>query len=135
MTGQIDGDPDLDGAPLRVLVVDDNEDVRHLLSLMLQQLGHRADHATDGAEALELLSATDYDVMLLDLSMPGMSGEDVLRRLSEEPPAPGLRVVVVSAYAGALVETLQELGASAVLSKPLDKAELRKVLSGASPTG
>ena len=118
-----------DAASLRVLVVDDNEDIRHLLVLTVERMGHHADQAADGVAAVEALGVGRYDVMLLDLTMPRMTGEDVLRWLREQPSsAAGLRVVVISAYAGALVETLKELGAYAVLTKPIGMQELREVL-------
>ena len=124
-----------DGSSLRVLVVDDNEDFRHLLVLMVERLGHRAGQVVDGVGAVEALAVDRYDVMLLDLTMPRMTGEDVLRWLREQPSsAEGLRVVVVSAYAAALVDTLKELGAHAVLTKPIGIQDLRDAL-GETPAG
>jgi len=67
--------------------------------------------------------------MLLDLSMPRMSGEDVVRWLNEHPDhADGLRVVIVSAWAGERRANLQELGVHAVLSKPLRAQQLRELI-------
>ena len=68
-------------APLRFLVVDDTEDIRDLMSRMVVRLGHLADQAADGVEAVEALAQNSYDIMLLDLTMPRMSGEDVVRWL------------------------------------------------------
>lgn len=65
--------------PLRFLVVDDNEDIRELLVRMIERLGHTARTADDGVDAVELLALESFDFMLLDLTMPRMSGEDVVR--------------------------------------------------------
>lgn len=113
----------------RFLVVDDQEDIRDIMVRMLTRLGHVADEAADGRFAVEALAASTYDVMLLDLSMPRMSGEDVMRWLREHPDvAPGLRVVVVSAWAGDKRPVLHELGVDAVLPKPFRKQQLLDLL-------
>ncbi len=109
----------------RFLVVDDQEDIRDIMVRMLTRLGHHADEAADGQYAVEALAAQPYDVMLLDLSMPRMGGEEVVRWLRAHPQtAPDLRVVVVSAWAGDKRPALQELGVDAVLPKPFRKQQL-----------
>ena len=85
--------------------------------------------AEDGQHAVEVLAAAAYDVMFLDLSMPRMSGEEVVRWLRAHPDvAPGLRIVVVSAWAGDKRPTLHELGVDAVLPKPFRKQQLLDLL-------
>lgn len=111
--------------PLRFLVVEDTEDIRWVTTRMVQQLGHIADEAADGVEAVEMLQAGSYDVMLLDLSMPRMTGEDVVRWLREHPEhGEGLRVVVVSAWTGERRAALAELGVDDFIAKPMRKAQL-----------
>jgi CheY-like chemotaxis protein len=118
-----------DGAPLHFLVVDDNEDIRDLLRRMVERLGHTADQACDGVEAVEALQATRYDYVLLDLTMPRMSGEDVCRWLHDHPDrSEGVRVVIVSAWAGDHGGNLQDLGVHAVLPKPLRAQQLRDLV-------
>ena len=118
-----------DGAGWRFLVVDDQEDIRDIMVRMLTRLGHSADEAEDGQHAVEVLAAAAYDVMFLDLSMPRMSGEEVVRWLRAHPDvAPGLRIVVVSAWAGDKRPTLHELGVDAVLPKPFRKQQLVDLL-------
>lgn len=115
---------------LRVLVVDDSEDIRDVFVRMVERLGHSAQAASDGVEAVTLLMAERYDLMLLDLTMPHMSGEDVVRWLGEHPDrAAGMRIVIVSAWAGERRAHLQELGVHAVLPKPLRAHQLRALLS------
>ena len=64
----------------RVLVVDDMDDVRRALTLLLRMYGHKVDEASGGAAALTALSTFAYDVVLLDLHMPDLDGLDVLQR-------------------------------------------------------
>ena len=119
--------------PLRFLVVDDAQDVRDVLSEMVETMGHTSHRARDGVEAVEALAVETYDFMLLDLSMPRMSGEDVLRWLSEHTDwAVGLRVVVVSARAGQRGVNAEDLGVHAVLPKPLRLQQLRDVVAPAT---
>ncbi|MBC9732842.1 response regulator [Nocardioides marmotae] len=111
--------------PLRFLVVEDTEDIRWVTARMVQQLGHHADEAADGVEAVEALQAASYDVMLLDLSMPRMTGEEVVRWLRDNPAhGQGMRVVVVSAWGGERRAALDELGVDEFIAKPLRKAQL-----------
>ncbi|WP_157520107.1 response regulator [Nocardioides dokdonensis] len=122
--------PDQSGVRrLRLLVVDDQEDIREIMVRMVARLGHEAVEAEDGQHAVEALSADRFDVMLLDLSMPRMTGEEVVRWLRDHPEvAPDLRIVVVSAWAGDKRPALHELGVDAVLPKPFRKQQLVDLL-------
>ncbi len=71
--------------PSRILVVDDNESNRDLLSRRLQRQGHTVLQAEDGARALAMVEEEALDLVLLDLMMPGISGYDVLARLKRDP--------------------------------------------------
>ena len=116
---------------LRFLVVDDNEDIRDVLVHLVERLGHTAATAADGVEAVEMLAEHHFDLMLLDLSMPRMTGEEVVRWLKEHPDrGDGLRVVVVSAWVGERRAHLEELGVDAVLPKPFRAQQLRELISG-----
>jgi CheY-like chemotaxis protein len=118
---------------MRFLVVDDSEDIRDVLVRLVERQGHRAWAVSDGLEAVELLAVERFDFMLLDLTMPRMSGEDVVRWLKAHPDREeGLRVVIVSAWAGERRAHLQELGVHAIMSKPLRAHELRDLITEAS---
>ena len=80
----------------RVLVVDDEENLRRVTQLKLQQAGYEATTASDGARALELLARHPQDLIITDLKMPGMSGLDLLRSVKEEYPE--VIVIVVTAF-------------------------------------
>src|SRR5688572_27874088 len=122
------------GAPLRFLVVDDDDDIRDVLVRMVERLGHSAETAADGVEAVEILAEEHFDFMLLDMTMPRMGGDEVVRWLTAHPDrGEGLRVVVVSAWAGEQRGHLQELGVHAVLPKPFRAQQLRDLISGTLP--
>ncbi len=104
--------------PGRVLVVDDNNDVRTVLQRTLQSAGWRVDEAADGAQALQYLAHTLPDVVLLDLLMPGIDGFQVLERLRVEPAWRDLPVLVVTAkHLSADEERRLEGGVRAVIEK------------------
>lgn len=120
-----------DDGSLNFLVVDDNEDIRDVLVRMVERLGHRATTASDGLEAVEILAERRFDFMLLDLTMPRMTGDEVVRWLKAHPDREeGLRVVVISAWVGQHRAQLEELGVHAVMSKPFRLQELRELISG-----
>lgn len=101
-----------------VLIVDDHEHVRGLLrTVVSSQLSARVLEAATGAEALEALAAEPVDILLLDLQLPDMTGEDVLRRSGKRPPE--LLTIVVSGETDAQrIGALQELGVSTFVQKP-----------------
>jgi CheY-like chemotaxis protein len=97
----------------RVLVVDDEDDIRSMLAIVLAAEGWQVDDAAGGEEALARCETTRHDVVVLDLRMPGMSGLDVARTLIErEYPA---QLVLFSAYVDSAVEReCEELGVAVV---------------------
>jgi DNA-binding response OmpR family regulator len=86
-----------EGMAQRVLIVDDNEDVRRILGLRLQSAGFDVEEAADGAQGLEAVRRTPIDLVLLDLFMPGMDGFRFLEELRSNVPAQP-PVVVVTQY-------------------------------------
>lgn len=104
-----------------VLVVDDDPVNRSMLSRSLEADGHEVTTVEGGAEALELMGSQDFDVVLLDVVMPGMDGYQVLERLKGDPRLRHLPVVMVTAVddVASAVRCI-ELGADDYLSKPVD---------------
>lgn len=80
----------------RVLIVDDNEDVRRILTLRLGLAGFEVCDAASGREGLDALRSAQWDLVLLDLVMPELDGFEVLAELRDEAPAPP--VVVITQY-------------------------------------
>jgi class 3 adenylate cyclase len=108
-----------------VLVVDDDPVNRSMLSRSLEADGHEVTTVESGAEALELAGSQDFDVVLLDVVMPGMDGYQVLERLKADPALRHLPVVMVTAVddVASAVRCI-ELGADDYLSKPVDPVVL-----------
>ncbi len=104
-------------APL-VLVVDDDRDIRESLTELLELENYRVASARHGAEALELARAERPALILLDLFMPVMDGEEFRRRQREDPELSAIPVVVMSAAAG-LAERIADLEVAEHLEKPL----------------
>lgn len=113
-----------DTAPVRVLVVDDEESVRFFLVRGLQKAGYAVEEAADGASAIERISATPYDVVLTDIVMPGVSGLKVLSAVHEMDRD---SVVILMTAHSTLENTIDALrqGAFDYLLKPF---ELKEVL-------
>jgi CheY-like chemotaxis protein len=115
---------------LRFLVVDDNEDIRDVFCRLVERAGHVASTAYDGQDAVDTLERERFDVMLLDLTMPRMTGVEVVRWLRDRPDvAPELRIVVISAWAGENRAVLQELGITTVMQKPLRIQQLTDLIA------
>jgi DNA-binding response OmpR family regulator len=87
-----------DGRPLRILIVDDEPALLGLLQRYLERLGYRIDVAGNAQAALEHFEAdpAKYDCILTDLTLPGMSGEEMLERMRAQRP--GLRALVSSGH-------------------------------------
>ena len=83
----------------RVLIVDDNHVNRMLAVALFRKRGWQTSEASDGPGALAHLAATGADAVLLDISMPGMDGEEVCRQIRANPALAGLRVVAYTAHA------------------------------------
>lgn len=114
----------------RVLVVDDEPSLLFLSRLSLELAGHEVVDAADGAIALEQLARADFDLVVTDLMMPVLDGNELLRRLREDPRTRDLPVIVYTS-----VEQ-PEVDADAVLKKPAAPDELpmvvQRVLAGRS---
>lgn len=80
----------------RVLVVDDDDSVRRLVTRTLSSAGHRVDGADDGVHAIECLRSGEYDVIILDLAMPRVDGFAVLHYMRESDPYLLRRVIVLT---------------------------------------
>ncbi|MBI5605361.1 MAG: sigma-54-dependent Fis family transcriptional regulator [Deltaproteobacteria bacterium] len=117
----------MQGSPARILIVDDEEDVREVLSDLLTLEGYTCLTAHDGETALKIIFRQNPDLLLLDYKMPGMDGIEVLGRVKDLKP--GLPVVMLTGYgniAGAV--KAMKSGAQDYLAKPFLSHELIKVI-------
>ncbi len=116
----------------RVLVVDDEESQRTALASMIKLWGYSVETAGDGQEALDKLGSFGAHVIVTDLNMPRMNGQELLKRLKEDGDAPP--VIVQTAY-GSLetsVSMVHDLGAFWFLEKPVQSQALRLLLERAA---
>lgn len=113
----------------RILIVDDDEPIRSLAQRVLTRAHFAVETAKDGVEALEKLTNTDFDVVLLDLMMPRMSGFDVIVELQRLSDSRLRRVVVMTAATNAQLDRFDGDVVYTVLRKPFDIEELTRVVT------
>ena len=108
-----------------LLIVDDNEMNTDMLARRFVKRGFRADIASDGLKALEMIQAGAYDAVILDIMMPGISGLEVLERIRKTHSAVDLPVIMATGALGndAIVNSLN-LGANDYVRKPIDLSVL-----------
>src|SRR5438093_1550391 len=116
-----------------ILIVDDNEDNRYTLQLLLETDGHeRIASAASGTEAIALIEKEKFSLVLLDLMMPDMNGDEVLRLIKSDPDKRDIPVVMISADTDAeKVAQCIELGADDYLTKPFNPTILRARIAAA----
>lgn len=115
-----------------MLVVEDDDDVRAMLMLALQTYGYAAIPAAGGEEALRRIHARPRPaVAMIDLMMPGMSGEQLVEAIRADPAAKGLPIVLLSG-SSALDDKARALAVEGHLSKPVDIDRLLQVVAAYS---
>ena len=107
--------------PRRILVVDDDPDVRMLFKVILESGGYQVSEARHGVGALILIRESIPDLVITDMLMPAMDGRELIARLRAETRTADLPILAVSGYPGAIEAVT---GADAVLKKPIDRADL-----------
>ncbi|MFJ4197214.1 ATP-binding protein [Pseudomonas sp. NPDC089534] len=134
-----DVQPVLATASLSVLVVDDHPVNRLLLGWQLGELGHQTVEAGDGEQGLAVWRGQPFDVLIVDINMPGLSGHQLARTVREEEAASGRRrCLMIGFTADARAEERQRCLAAGMddcLFKPIRLHELGRALSGATPGG
>ncbi len=104
-----------------ILVVDDNEMNRDMLTRRLSRCGFTVIAAADGQEALDKIAEHSFDVIVLDITMPRVDGMEVLRRVRETTTATDLPIIMATAKSDSLdVVRALEMGANDYVTKPLD---------------
>ncbi len=109
---------------VRVLVVEDDSNVRGLLQTLLQAEGYAVTTASDGLAGLDQAAAHSPELVLLDLVMPDLGGVRVLERLRDDPVLSQIPVIVVTGCEDALPDVRAHLGADNVFLKPFAVPEL-----------
>jgi DNA-binding NtrC family response regulator len=117
--------------PARILVAEDEANLRLVLQKELQRMGHDVRAAADGEAALKLLEESNVDVLLSDISMPNMDGMELLRRVHQRPNPPEVIMLTGHATVETAIEAMK-LGAYDYLSKPYRIAELDALVKQAA---
>lgn len=119
-----------------ILIVDDNDDLRLALAMLMKLEGFETRQAASGRAALEQMRAVRPDCVILDFNMPGMDGLEVLRIVREDPTLAATRVILFSAQGEGLRARAMAGGADAFVQKgSLDFADLcRELLRHCQPT-
>ena len=117
----------------RILIIEDNEDARQMLQMLLVLAGHDVEAAADGPSGVEIARRKRPDIAVIDLGLPGMDGYEVARRLRKEP-RPDLRLIALTGYGQAedRRKTL-EAGFDMHLVKPVDPARLSVAIASLEP--
>ena len=114
----------------KILVVDDENSLRELLTILLQREGYQVDQAADGAVAFVMAQETAYDLIISDIQMPRMTGIELLRQLREQ--GNDVTVMMITAFSSTeeAVEAMK-LGAYDYITKPFKNDEIRLVIKNA----
>jgi len=116
------------------MIVDDHDDFRASAARLIRSWGHEVAVASDGASALSLADAFQPECGILDVSMPGMNGLDLARRMRQRFPPAQLYLIALSGHEDAAVrERCLEAGFDEYLLKPADIVLLERLLGGDRP--
>ncbi|MBP7147428.1 MAG: response regulator [Acidobacteria bacterium] len=123
----------------RILVLDDDRQVRTLIRLVLERAGYQVDEASDGRTALEMQRSLPVDLLVADILMPEVDGIEVIREFRREFPK--VRILAISggglAYSGNYLDMARRAGASHALGKPFEHEDLlaavRELVGPATP--
>ena len=112
---------------LKILIVDDEKAVADILGSLIEIDGHKVSVTYDAPKALEIYQKDKFDVVLADISMPGMDGIDLTQKLLEIDK--NAKVVVITGHTGTLeVELALNAGAKKFLKKPFSKSEIDEMI-------
>ena len=116
---------------VRILVVDDEEDIRRISMKILERAGHEVDTASDGEEGLIKATTLKPDLIVLDLMMPGMSGLEVCKLLKMRSDTKHIPIIILSALNREVDRTYaKEAGANLYMTKPFLVDELLVAIDG-----
>lgn len=111
----------------RVLIIDDEKNIRLTLSQCLETVGYEVDTAISGDHGLTKYSENKYDIILLDMKMPGIDGMEVLRRLKSQDPLQNVIMITAHGTIETAVEAMK-LGAIDYIRKPFTPEEIRSIV-------
>jgi len=112
----------------RILVIDDDEGIRRVLTTVLEDAGHLVDTAKDGNDAIQKAASTAYDLALIDIRLPDMDGTKLLTKINDSTPR--MAKIIVTGYP-TLQNAIQAVkkGADGYITKPVDMERLLETIS------
>jgi CheY-like chemotaxis protein len=112
-----------------VLIVDDDKGLRGLYRMILERSGYTVDEVTNGADALKYLMSHTPDVIIMDMLMPMLGGETVIKRIQQMPALRDVKIIVVTAYPR-FRESPEFFRADRFLVKPIQPDEVLETVEG-----
>lgn len=113
----------------KILVIEDNPDNQQLISWILEDAHYRVICANSAEEGLELLEVDKFDLVLMDISLPGMDGKQATQKIRNSPHLAKLPVIALSAHSSeSEIQKILESGVDDMLSKPVDETTLLEKL-------
>ncbi|MCR8922356.1 response regulator [Dasania sp. GY-MA-18] len=118
---------------LSILLVEDNKENQLLASWIIEDAGYALDIADSAEAGLQQMSLKHYDLVLMDISLPGMSGKDAVRLIRKNPKLKHIPVIAVTAHSAQTeLNEINQCGFSAVQFKPLDENLLLQAIKQAT---
>jgi len=116
------------GRKARILVIDDDEGIRRVLSTVLEDAGHLVDTSKDGGDAIQRAATTTYDLALIDIRLPDMDGTKLLSKMNDSTPR--MVKIIVTGYP-TLQNAVQAVkkGADGYITKPVDMDRLLETIA------
>jgi CheY-like chemotaxis protein len=120
--------------PSQILVIEDNADNSKLVCWMLEDAGYSAEVAESAERGFELLAQQPFDLVLMDIGLPGMDGKEATRRIRQDGRFSHIPVLALTAHAVAgEVEAIYQSGVSGLITKPIEEEGLLKTLRNHLP--
>ncbi len=112
----------------RVLIVDDEEDIRNSISYLIKRMGFESALARDGREAIRLLKNEKFDLVIMDIFMPGMSGIDCVKEIRKNPKTKNQKIVflTVAQVVESGKEEMNKLKPADYILKPIELEDFEK---------
>ena len=121
--------------PIRALVVDDSTTLRRLMELILVPLGLQLDFVDNGERALELAKRNNYDIVFLDILLPGIDGYRVCKTIKNDKRTKNVHIVMLTSRNSAIDKVRGMMaGTDVYLTKPVDRVDLLRAIDKCMPT-
>ena len=121
-------------ADLTILLVEDGDDTRYFMRLELESLGYRVIEAEDGYKAVDLALGEHPDIILMDLSLPGVDGLEATKRIRQDERMQSVPIIAVTAHHESTFRAgAKASGFDAYVTKPIDLAALNDLINGLRP--